>query len=238
MKYKYIKEDLEKVVKESLSIAEICRKLNILPVGGNYRTLKQKINDFKIDISHFTGKGWNVGERFKKFGKEYSLKEILIKNSTYKSTYDLKLRLIKEGVKNEICEKCNNTHWFDLKIPLELHHINGDSFDNRIENLEILCPNCHALTHNYRGKNIIKKQPIIKENKIKKEKVIKENKPKEDSFTKNKKSSLVRRKQERPVYEVLKKEIEESNYCAVGKKYGVSDNAIRKWIKIYEKYGC
>lgn len=153
MKYEYDKEKLEKIVKCSLSISDVCRKLNILPVGGNYKTLKQKFIEYKIDTSHFTGRAWNVGARFRKFGKEYSLSEILVKNSPYTQTYKLKLRLFKEGLKLEQCENCKNTHWLEIKIPLELDHINGDNTDNRIENLKILCPNCHALTPTYRGKN-------------------------------------------------------------------------------------
>ena len=53
-----------------------------------------------------------------------------------------------------VCVKCNLTKWLDSDIPLELHHINGDKFDNRIENLQLLCPNCHSFTDNYRAKNM------------------------------------------------------------------------------------
>ena len=150
MRYKTTKEELEKAVKDSLSLAQVCKKLNIIPAGGNYKTLNFKIEDWKIDKSHFTGKAWNIGKRFKKFGKEYSLNEILTKNSPYTNSHKLKLRLFKEELKEEKCERCKNTRWLDIKIPLELDHINGDNRDNRIENLRILCPNCHALTPTYR----------------------------------------------------------------------------------------
>lgn len=80
------------------------------------------------------------------------LEEILVEGSTYQSN-KLRLRLLKAGLKEYRCEKCNNTEWNDQPIPLELNHINGDNSDNRLENLELLCPNCHAQTDSYRGKN-------------------------------------------------------------------------------------
>lgn len=83
------------------------------------------------------------------------LSEILIKG-IYLSTIHLKWRLIEEGVKEWKCEKCGNTEWLGNPIPLELHHKNGDRSDNELENLELVCPNCHALTDTYRGKNIKK----------------------------------------------------------------------------------
>ena len=70
------------------------------------------------------------------------------------STYHLKERLLKEGVKECKCECCGNTKWMGEPIALELHHVNGVKDDLRIENLQILCPNCHAFTDNYRGRNI------------------------------------------------------------------------------------
>lgn len=68
-----------------------------------------------------------------------------------------KKRLIREGILGYICSKCLLTEWNDKEIPLELHHVNGDNQDNRINNLCLLCPNCHAQTNNYRGKNKKKK---------------------------------------------------------------------------------
>ena len=148
---KFTKEDYENAAKVSLSYAGMCRYLGLSPRGGNYATLKNKIKKYNIDISHFTGKGWNVGLVFRPF-KEYKLEEILQKDFPY-NTLRLKNRLIESGLKEYKCEKCKNTEWNGEPIALELHHINGDRSDNRIENLQILCPNCHAQTDHYRGKN-------------------------------------------------------------------------------------
>ena len=81
------------------------------------------------------------------------LSEILVENSNYQS-FKLSQRLLKEGVKEHKCERCKRSEWEGVFIPLELHHLNGVRTDNRISNLQLLCPNCHALTDNYRGKNI------------------------------------------------------------------------------------
>lgn len=71
----------------------------------------------------------------------------------YMSTHSLKLKLLKEKTKDHVCERCGLKEWLNAKIPLELHHINGNPKNNCIENLQVLCPNCHALTDNYRGRN-------------------------------------------------------------------------------------
>lgn len=76
----------------------------------------------------------------------------MVEGSTYQ-TNKLRKRLLKEGLKKHICETCNNTEWNGKPIPLELSHKNGDNSDHRFENLELICPNCHAQTDTYRGKN-------------------------------------------------------------------------------------
>lgn len=153
MKYKFSKEELKDVVDKSLSVAQVCRSLNIKPCGGNYKTLKYKFSEFDIDTSHFTGPAWNVGDRFRPFNKVQPLETILIENSTHTNSGSLKRRLIKEGVLKAKCEVCNLSEWMGKPIPIELDHVNGNNRDNRRENLRILCPNCHAQTETYRGKN-------------------------------------------------------------------------------------
>lgn len=149
-------EEFINLVKTSLSYSELIRKLGLKPAGGNFDKVKREIKKLNLDISHMTGKGWNKNERYKQIKVKKNLEEILIKNSTFISTSKLRQRLIKEGIKKHICECCKKEKWFDKPIPLELHHINSIKDDLRLENLQILCPNCHALTDNYRGKNIKK----------------------------------------------------------------------------------
>ena len=148
---KRTRAEFEEAISKSYSIASVCRYLGLKPAGGNYRIIHKAIEEYALDTSHFTGQGWNVGLQFKP--KDITdIGDILIENSSYQS-YKLKNRLLKEGLKNAKCECCGLTEWRGKPIPLELHHINGNNRDHRLMNLQLLCPNCHALTNTYRGRN-------------------------------------------------------------------------------------
>lgn len=133
------------LIKNSCSLREVCLKANIIDTTGNYNTLKRIIKEDNIDISHF--KRQNTSKQ-----ESHSIEYYLTKDS-YITSYRLKNKLIKEGVKEQRCECCGTTEWLGQPIKLELHHLNGDNTDNRLENLQLLCPNCHSYTDNYGGKN-------------------------------------------------------------------------------------
>lgn len=147
---KYDKDKLAHAISLSFSLRETLKKLNISPAGGNYQTLKKAINFFNIDTSHFMGQGHLKGKSHNY--KTRPINEVLVCKK-YENTFRLKNRLIKDGLKEKKCENCSSTEWMGFSIPLELHHKDGNRKNNKLENLEILCPNCHALTNNYRGKN-------------------------------------------------------------------------------------
>lgn len=81
-----------------------------------------------------------------------SLSEVLTRNSVFNS-HDLRIRLIAEGVFAPSCSECGLREWRGRPIPLELDHQDGDKRNNELSNLRLLCPNCHALTPTYRGRN-------------------------------------------------------------------------------------
>jgi hypothetical protein len=150
-KRKWTNNQLENAAKESISFRQVLQKIGLKPTGGNYQQLKKYFQESKINSNHFKGQGWNLGNHGKVKPK-FSLEAILVVNSNFQS-YKLKKRLFQEGLKTEKCEKCG---WAEKStegyIPLELDHINGCHNDNRLSNLRILCPNCHSLTYNYRGR--------------------------------------------------------------------------------------
>ncbi len=149
-------QQLKSAVEKSTSYRQVLSLLNLKEAGGNYAQLKKYIKEYNLDTKHFTGRGWNKGKRFP-FKAKIPLEKILTKNSNFQS-YKLKKRLFIAGLKTKKCEQCG---WAkttkDGYLPLELDHINGNSSDNRIENLRILCPNCHSLQPTHRGRNKKKK---------------------------------------------------------------------------------
>lgn len=153
---KFTKEEMTNFISQSYSIADVCRLCGWKPIGGNYGVIKRYIKEYELDTSHFTGYRTNIGNRLN-LHKEKKAKEYLKKNSYIKLT-TLRDKLVREGIKEYKCEKCGISEWNGEQISLQIHHINGDNTDNRIENIMFLCPNCHSQTDSFCGKKNIKNE--------------------------------------------------------------------------------
>lgn len=144
---------LEKAVENSSSYRQVLQKINLREAGGNYEQIKKYIREQNLITTHFRGKGWSKGLKGKSTPR-VSLESILVEKSFFQS-HKLKKRLFKLNLKTESCEECGwSKRRQDGTIPVELDHINGNRHDNRLENLRILCPNCHSLKSTHRGRNI------------------------------------------------------------------------------------
>jgi hypothetical protein len=147
--HKYTEGQLRKAVESSASLRQVLIKLNVAPYGGNYAVLNKAIEHFQLNTTHFSGQAWSKG---KSLPSKRTLEEYLENRKPIQS-YKLKNRLLEEGIFKRQCLNCRRTEWGDQPIPLELDHIDGNNKNNRLENLRLLCPNCHALTPTYRSKN-------------------------------------------------------------------------------------
>ena len=145
-------EEFANLVAESRSFQDLAQKIGYEKTGGGTQTtLKNAVKERNLDTSHFLGQGWKKDnfdyDRFK-YGN--TLKAVDARNALI-------------SLRGHKCEMCELTKWQDVLIPLEVHHEDGDHLNNELDNLKLLCPNCHALTKNWRGKNISKKDCISEE---------------------------------------------------------------------------
>ena len=234
-------EEVKKAVADSFSLASVLRKLNIAVAGGNYQSLKNVIKRHQINTSHFTGMGHTKGKTLESRKRPI---EHYLKDDKLCSTYALKNRLLKEGLKEHKCENCKLSTWLENPIPLELHHVDGNKYNNLLINIQLLCPNCHAQTDNYRGK-AKQRRKVCKNKESATTKVSIKPEPtgvclrcNSPTYRKLKYCSHVccttaSRKVERPSKEELQALIDKHNWLQLSRMFGVSDNAIRKWAKQY-----
>lgn len=140
--------DFINLVKSKCTYSDVLRELGLGTRGGSSTdTLKRRIKELNIDITHFNRHGGGCHR------KKYN-EEIFVEHSTYLCTSHLKTRILQDNLLEYKCEQCGNTgEWLNQPLVLQLDHINGIHDDNRLENLRFLCPNCHSITETYAGKN-------------------------------------------------------------------------------------
>lgn len=238
-------------VKESVSYSGVLRKLGKnCRSGGQMSWVKRRIAEAGIDISHFTG----VPEYST---IQYKTKDMFAEGSTT-PRHTVREHILRHNLIPYKCAECGRgPEWRGKTMALELDHINGVFNDHRLENLRFLCPNCHAITDTYCGRNIDKKP---KKEKLKPKRVYQlpkvSKKPNEHKSQKPSKHKyycercgkeiathsrycvecwhILDRKTERPDAITLAKMLLDTSFLQVGKSYGVSDNAVRKWCKQYD----
>ena len=152
MNIKHTNEALLKAVAVAVSWAEVCRLLGVRSGTGNQTHFKRRAVLAGANFSHFTGRAWlrgKINHRSRINASEY----LAIDGKKIKS-HELKMKLIRDGFKAHKCEGCGLSEWMGHPIPIELHHRNGRPSDNRLDNIQILCHNCHAQTDTFAGKNI------------------------------------------------------------------------------------
>jgi len=207
---RYNKQELEEAVRTSETIKEVLIKLDLRAAGGSYKQFHRYCKEWGIDYSHFLTHNEIAKKTFDGFRVKFPMEQILVENSTYSRT-SLKRRLYKEGYKKRECELCGQgEEWRGKKMSLILDHINGVHNDNRLENLRIVCPNCNATLPTHCGRK--KKKAEINPDWRHKPRPYAE-------------------KIDWPDSQTLRQMVEDSNYSAVGRKLGVSDNAVRKRLK-------
>jgi len=233
----YDEAELRAAIAVALCWSDALRQLGLRTAGHNHRTIQRHCAYWGISTDHFDPDaarrraGWRRGR---------PLDEILVENSAY-SRKTLKSRLYREGMKQRRCELCGqDEQWRGRRMALILDHINGDATDNRLENLQIVCPNCAATLDTHCGRNNAIPDPMpcgrcgeLFQPARPRQRYCSRACGSRDPGAPGPRPE--RRKVDRPPYDVLMAELAASNYSAVGRKYGVSDNAVRKWVRWYEQ---
>lgn len=226
------------MVAVSDSLTGVLKHFGLRPAGGNHRHLRSWIDRWGIPTDHFTYGGDRLAAHRV---VARPLEEVLVEHSTY-ARGTLKKRLYAEGLKDRRCELCGQgEEWRGEPLSLILDHINGVADDNRLENLRIVCPNCNATLSTHCGRNTPRtrtERPCALCQRLFMPNSAAQRYCSRACGQRNRERPTgprpEQRKVERPPYAQLLHEIETSSWSAVGRRYGVSCNAVRKWVQAYQ----
>jgi hypothetical protein len=237
---RYSEAEARAAIASSSSFAEALRKLDLRAAGGNWRTLKRYATEvWRIPIDHFDPHSASRAALGRARTPARPLDALLTADSG-SARGNLKRRLYQEGIKERRCELCGQgEEWRGRRMALILDHINGIGTDNRLENLRIVCPNCAATLDTHCGRNMKLVRPCAACGVT-----FHSDDPDQRHCSQScgqrspaaVAAQHTRRRVERPPYEQLRSEVEVLGWSAVGRKYGVSDNAVRKWMRAYERF--
>lgn len=226
----FTEPQLREAVANARCYADALRAVGLRPAGGNHATVKKYIRLWNIPTDHFDGKG-----PYPRGGRErIPLDEVLVENSTY-SRSSLKPRLYEEGLKQPACEMCGQgEQWRGRRMAMILDHVNGIATDNRLDNLRILCANCNATLDTHCGRNKQRGRPPIQcQTCGERFRPLRQGHVFCSRTCSTAHNAPLRRLTVRPPLDELLRLVERDGYLATGRRLGVSDNAIRKWIRAY-----
>jgi len=233
----FSESDLRAAIAASECWADVCRFLGYGIKGHNYKTLQRWTAHWDISTEHFDPRARTSRAGVSRRGP---LEEVMVEHSTY-TRGDLRRRLLKEGIKQPVCELCGQDDlWLGTRMSMVLDHINGVSDDHRLQNLRILCPNCNATLDTHCGRNTPREricpacQQVFMPSSNMHRYCSAECWGTIYSARKKGVPQPWLRKVERPSYRRLITDLAEMNTVKVGAKYGVSDNSVRKWLRWYE----
>jgi hypothetical protein len=235
---RYSEQEARHAIAESRSCAESLRRLGMCPTGGSHAILKKYARLWGISTEH-----WDpyAAARGRGSRRRKPLEEVLVEHSSFSRNH-LKERLYSEGLKEPVCELCGQGEvWRGRAMGLILDHINGVSDDHRLRNLRIVCPNCAATldTHCARKRRLTRvEQECVRCGKSFRPRDPRQRYCSRECGSRYDRSGLPRpgaRRVDRPPYQQLLREIHALGYSATGRRYGVTDNAIRKWVRQFER---
>lgn len=209
-RYRHSKQEVEQAIQCSRNYSEAMRLLGISVAGGNHRVFKQKVRELQIPTDHFESSSQRAQRTIahRNRQRKMSNKEWFI-SGIKRNGGQSKRRLWESGLKSRKCEFCGQgEEWRGRHMGLVLDHIDGDNLNNRLSNLRLLCPNCNATLDTHCGRK---------------------NKP--PQRCRRGRPNMKMRKVTRPPRDSVLLFVAEHGYEAAGRNWGVSGNAVRKWIK-------